>query len=146
MYPLSATTTGVIKPRDGINLSYTQEGPKDAANIVFMAGWRQTAAQWRKQASYFSKQYRVTTYDHRSHGESQKTAKSHRITSYASDFVNLLDQLNLQDVGSALYGLLCVLKLLGHLSRKPRSYQESSTGRPDSSYDPRSIWDRFRGH
>ncbi|OTA61439.1 alpha/beta-hydrolase [Hypoxylon sp. EC38] len=83
---------------DGVRLRYWQEGPTNAPNLVFLAGWVQTAAQFKKQVSYFKTNYRVTTYDHRGHGDSDKPAFGYRVYRLAADLESLLTQLDLRDV------------------------------------------------
>jgi non-heme chloroperoxidase len=101
-------TTGSFKTRDGVSLQYVQAGPGDAdGNIILMPGMRQTAAQWQKQVRHFSKSYRVTSYDHRSHGESSKTPHGHRIASYAADFLSLLLDRDLSGVNVVAHSMSC---------------------------------------
>lgn len=90
--------TGMLKTRDGVTLAYHQSGPKNAPNILLIPGWSQTAAQWGKQIAHFGQHYRVTTYDHRNHGESEKNKHGMRITRLAADLDDLVRQLDLTDV------------------------------------------------
>ncbi|KAI1141130.1 alpha/beta-hydrolase [Hypoxylon sp. FL0543] len=92
-----AAETYITTP-DGVRLRYWQEGPAGAPNLVFLAGWVQTAAQFVKQVEHFKKNYRVTTYDHRGHGDSDKPAYGYRMYRLAADLEALLAQLDLQDV------------------------------------------------
>ncbi|OTB01811.1 hypothetical protein M426DRAFT_14118 [Hypoxylon sp. CI-4A] len=92
-----AEETYITTP-DGVRLRYWQEGPVSGPNIVFVAGWVQTAAQFRKQVAHFKTRYRVTTYDHRGHGESDKPAFGYRIYHLAADLHALLARLDLRDV------------------------------------------------
>jgi non-heme chloroperoxidase len=96
-----------IKTWDGVSLSYTQYGPEDAASLLFIPGWSQTAEEWRKQVAHFSKSYRVTTYDNRGHGESEKTTRGYRISRLASDLNDLITQLDLKDVTIIAHSMGC---------------------------------------
>jgi non-heme chloroperoxidase len=96
-----------IKTWDGITLSYTQSGPSDAPNLLFISGWSQSAEQWKKQVAHFSKTYRVTAYDHRGQGESEKTARGYRISRFASDLNDLITQLDLKDVTIVAHSMGC---------------------------------------
>ncbi|KAI6085010.1 alpha/beta-hydrolase [Hypoxylon rubiginosum] len=87
-----------ITTPDGVRLRYWQEGPTSAPNVVFIAGWVQTAAQFKKQVAHFKSKFRVTTYDHRGHGDSDKPAFGYRVTRLAADLESLLTQLDLTDV------------------------------------------------
>lgn len=92
-------TTGLVQTGDGVNLNYTQAGPPDGQQILFIAGWRQTAAQWRKQADYFAEAgFRVTTYDMRGHGDSEEPEFGYRISRFAADLNDLLNELGLADL------------------------------------------------
>ncbi|KAI1779094.1 alpha/beta-hydrolase [Hypoxylon cercidicola] len=91
-------TSDFITLPDGVRLRYTQEGPESGPNVVFIPGWVQTAAQFKKQAAHFRGKFRVTTYDHRGHGESDKPAFGYRVTRLAADLDSLLAQLDLRDV------------------------------------------------
>lgn len=90
--------TGTLKTWDVVTLSYHQSGPTDAPNLLLIPGWSQTAAQWKKQITHFSQHYRVTTYDHRNHGESGKTKHGMRIARLAADLDDLVRQLDLTEV------------------------------------------------
>lgn len=92
-----ATETYITTP-DGVRLRYWQEGPPNAPNLVFLTGWVQTAAQFKKQVEHFKKNYRVTTYDHRGHGDSDKPSFGYRVYRLAADLESLLTQLDLRDV------------------------------------------------
>lgn len=100
-------TTGHVNTNDGVRLAYTQAGPISGENILFIAGWRQTAAQWHKQVSHFQSSYRVTTYDHRGHGDSEKTGFGHRIYRYAADLLDILTQLKLRKVHVVAHSMGC---------------------------------------
>jgi pimeloyl-ACP methyl ester carboxylesterase len=99
---------GSIKTRDGINLQYAQTGDEDGPELLFIPGWRQTAALWKKQVAHFTAAgFHVTTYDHRSHGESDKTGYGLRINSLAVDLLELLRQLKLKDVHIVAHSMAC---------------------------------------
>jgi non-heme chloroperoxidase len=89
--------SGLIKTGDGVNLRYTQSGPASGPNILLIAGWAQTAAQWWKQIDHFSQNYRVTAYDHRGHGESDKPSHGYRISRLAADLNDMISELDLKD-------------------------------------------------
>lgn len=104
---MSTPTTGQVSTNDGVRLAYTQSGPASGDNILFIPGWRQTAAQWHKQVSHFETSYRVTTFDNRGHGESDKPAFGHRIYRYAADLLDLLTQLKLRQVHIVAHSMGC---------------------------------------
>ncbi|KAI0170188.1 Alpha/Beta hydrolase protein [Pestalotiopsis sp. NC0098] len=88
---------GFITTSDGVGISYTQNGLADGANILFLPGWRQTAAQWKKQVDHFRAKYRVTTFDYRGHGESDKPASGYTVRVLAGDLNELLGTLDLRE-------------------------------------------------
>ncbi|WAO89988.1 AB hydrolase-1 domain-containing protein [Fusarium falciforme] len=92
-------TTGLVKTQDGVHLNYTQAGPLLGQNLVFIPGWRQSAAEWKKQVQYFSKAgYRVTAYDMRGHGESEKPDFGYRLSRFGADLNDVLTTLDLHNV------------------------------------------------
>ncbi|RSM06418.1 hypothetical protein CDV31_009192 [Fusarium ambrosium] len=92
-------TTGLVKTQDGVHLNYTQAGPLLGQNLVFIPGWRQSAAEWKKQVEYFSKAgYRVTAYDMRGHGESEKPSFGYRLSRFGADLNDVLTTLDLHNV------------------------------------------------
>lgn len=96
---ISTVRTGLVKTQDGVHLSYTQAGPVDGQNLLFIPGWRQTAAEWKKQVKYFSEAgYRVTAYDMRGHGESDKPDFGYRLSRFGADLYDILTTLDLRKV------------------------------------------------
>ncbi|KAI1806940.1 alpha/beta-hydrolase [Daldinia bambusicola] len=91
------STSGYVTVADGVRLRYWQDGPVSGPNIVFVPGWVQTAAQFRKQVEHFKATFRVTTYDHRGHGESDKPSFGYRVSRLAADLATLLAHLDLRD-------------------------------------------------
>jgi non-heme chloroperoxidase len=94
----SSTSNGSLKTWDGVTLRYIQAGSASAPKLLFIPGWAQTAAQWRKQIDFFTSKYNVTAYDHRGQGESDKPSHGYRISRLASDLNDLIIQLDLTDV------------------------------------------------
>ncbi|KAJ2980267.1 hypothetical protein NQ176_g2740 [Zarea fungicola] len=86
-----------VETSDSVRLSYSRSGPA-TRTLVFIPGWRQTAAQWRKQVEHFNKNYDVITFDQRGHGESDKPAFGLRIARLAADLNDLLTSLALDNV------------------------------------------------
>ena len=101
------STTGFVTTNDGVRLAYTQTGPPSGQNLVFIPGWRQTAAQWRKQVKHFEGTYRVTTYDHRGHGDSDEPGFGHRVYRYAADLLGVLTQLGVSGARVVAHSMGC---------------------------------------
>ncbi|KAF4345533.1 AB hydrolase superfamily [Fusarium beomiforme] len=105
---VKAAETGTIITRDGVSLTYSQQGPDTGKQILFISGWRQTAAEWKKQVSHFTEAgYRVTTYDMRGHGESAKPTFGYRISRFATDLNDLLTKLHLKDLIIVAHSMGC---------------------------------------
>lgn len=100
--------TGLVQTGDGVHLNYTQSGPADGQKILFITGWRQAAAEWRKQVDFFvAAGFQVTTYDMRGHGESEKPDFGYRISRFAADLNDLLAQLHLKDLTIVGHSMGC---------------------------------------
>lgn len=91
------TSSNSITTSDGVVLRYVQAGPTSGQTLLFIPGWAQTAAQWQKQISHFSKSYNVIAYDHRGQGESDKPTSGYRIARLAVDLNDLILQLDLKN-------------------------------------------------
>src|SRR5690242_14380892 len=92
----AVTKTASITTGDSCSLAYSQQGPGNGKPLLFIHGWRQTAGQWKKQISHFAEVgFRVTTYDMRGHGDSEKPAFGYRISRLAADLNDLLTALQL---------------------------------------------------
>lgn len=96
---ITTVKTSFVKTQDGVGLNYTQAGPIDGQNLLFIPGWRQTAAEWKKQVKHFSGAgYRVTAYDMRGHGESEKPDFGYRLSRFGADLYDILTTLDLRNV------------------------------------------------
>ncbi|OBS26110.1 hypothetical protein FPOA_00053 [Fusarium poae] len=99
---------GTISTSDGVGLTYNQTGPEAGKQLLFIAGWRQTASEWKKQVKYFSSNgFRVTTYDMRGHGKSAKPEYGYRISRLAADLNDLITQLQLNDITIVGHSMGC---------------------------------------
>jgi len=91
--------TSFIKTGDGVRLQCSQAGPRGGQQLLLLTGWRQSAAEWRKQVEYFSSAgFHVTTFDHRGHGDSDEPEFGYRISRLAADLNDVLSQLSLHNV------------------------------------------------
>ncbi|KAM3423610.1 hypothetical protein BST61_g1034 [Cercospora zeina] len=94
-----ASTVGAVASSDGVQLAYIQAGPAAGQQLLFIPGWRQTAAEWRKQIEYFSESgYQVTAYDHRGHGDSEKVNFGYRVSRLGADLNDVMNTLALSNV------------------------------------------------
>ncbi len=59
---------------DGVQINYHSYGAAENQTIVFINGYSASEVTWAFQVDYFvAAGYRVVTYDHRSHGQSQES-------------------------------------------------------------------------
>ncbi|KAI0597255.1 Alpha/Beta hydrolase protein [Biscogniauxia sp. FL1348] len=107
MAATDTSTSGFVQVADGVRLAYNQYGPPSAPNLVLIPGWAQTAAAFRKQVQHFQARFRVTTYDHRGHGESDKPAFGYRVSRLAADLEALLAHLDLRDAALLGHSMGC---------------------------------------
>ena len=105
---MASQHTGLVETGDGVHLNYNQSGPLGGQQMLFIPGWRQTAAEWRKQVDYFAAAgFRVTTYDMRGHGKSENPNFGYRVSRFAADVNDLLTQLCLTDLTIFAHSMGC---------------------------------------
>jgi non-heme chloroperoxidase len=93
---------------DGVRLAYTDTGGTGPV-LLMLHGWAQSAALFHYQIAGLGAQCRVIALDFRGHGESEKTAKGHRIARLAKDVHELIDALDLQQVTMLGWSLGCTV-------------------------------------
>lgn len=97
----------LVETGDGVHLYSSQSGPVSNPEILFIHGWRQSAALWHKQVSHFQNKYHITTYDLRGHGQSAKPSFGHRVYRHAADLKDLLIKLDLKDANIIAHAVGC---------------------------------------
>lgn len=80
---------------NGIRLNYVFEGPEDAPVVAFSNGLGTDLHMWDEQAPALKQRFRVLRYDTRGHGGSDVTDGSCSIAQLATDFLSLLDVLEI---------------------------------------------------
>jgi 3-oxoadipate enol-lactonase len=96
----------MIRVRD-INLYYEATG--QGSPLLFIHGLGMSTRDWEKQAVFFSKDYRVITFDVRGHGRSDKPSGPYSISMFAADTAGLIEALGLAPVhivGISLGGMI----------------------------------------
>jgi pimeloyl-ACP methyl ester carboxylesterase len=99
------TPNASITTKDGVTLRYLSTGSGPV--LLLLHGWSQSAAQWAKQISEFSKTHRVIALDQRGHGESDKPEYGYRISRLATDLHEFITQLNLSDITAVGHSMGC---------------------------------------
>ncbi|HEY9280857.1 MAG TPA: alpha/beta fold hydrolase [Eoetvoesiella sp.] len=85
------------------------EGPIDAACIVFSHSIMTDSGMWQSQADVLRRNFRVIRYDSRGHGKTPHAGDDYSTSLLANDVVSLLDALSLDRVhfvGLSLGGIL----------------------------------------
>ena len=92
---------------DKITLHYETAG--QGQPLVFLNGLGQSVRDWERQVAYFSKNYRVITFDYRGQGSSDKPPGPYTISLFCDDAVRLLraiDALPAHLVGLSMGGMI----------------------------------------
>ncbi|WP_338674482.1 alpha/beta hydrolase [Streptomyces sp. SCSIO 30461] len=99
--------SGFVTTDDGVRLHYLEAG--SGPDLLLVAGWSQTAAQWRHQIDDFSRTHHVVAVDHRGHGLSDKPDHGYRISRLATDLHQLVHALDLTDVSCVAHSMGCAV-------------------------------------
>lgn len=78
---------------NNINLYYETIGQGDS--ILFIHGLGSSTRDWELQTAFFSKHYRVTSFDVRGHGQSDKPPGPYSIPLFTSDTIGLIKTLDI---------------------------------------------------
>lgn len=104
-----------IKVND-IELFYEIHGEGEQP-IIFSHGWMCDSSVWNSQIEFFSKKYKVITYDQRGHGMSDKPKADYSIETLSNDLFSLIQELNLEKVilvGHSMGGMTALTFALNH--------------------------------
>ena len=86
-----------ITTKDGTSIFYKDWGK--GSTVVFSHGWPLSADAWDAQMLFLGQQgYRVIAHDRRGHGRSEQTWTGNDYDTFADDFAELLETLDLKDV------------------------------------------------
>lgn len=118
---------------DGADLTYDDEGPRDAggAPLVFLHGWTADRHRWDHQMAHFAPHRRVIRLDLRGHGRSSGGG-ARTIEALAHDVIALLDHLGVDrfvPVGHSMGGMTAQTLALAHPARVERLVLVNSIGR-----------------
>ncbi|MDR2977815.1 MAG: alpha/beta hydrolase [Streptococcaceae bacterium] len=82
---------------DGVSISFHEYGMKSGQAVVFVNGYSASEATWLVQMGSFAKSgFHVITYDHRSHGHSDKVDYGLTVQRLALDLRELTENLRLE--------------------------------------------------
>lgn len=85
--------------------------------IIFSHGCMSDCSVWNSQIEFFSKKYKVITYDQRGHGISDKPKADYSIETLSNDLYSLIQELNLDKVivvGHSMGGMAALTFTLNH--------------------------------
>lgn len=81
-----------------VTLNYELSGPEAAPVLAFSNSLGTNYGMWDRQLPEFKKQFRVLRYDTRGHGKSSVPDGLYTLTQLANDFIQLLDDLRIEQV------------------------------------------------
>ncbi|MEV8596056.1 alpha/beta fold hydrolase [Streptomyces sp. NPDC052012] len=118
---------------DGAELTYDDEGPRDAEGVplVFIHGWTANRHRWDHQMEHFAAGRRVIRLDLRGHGDSTGIG-ARAIADLAGDVMALLDHLEVDrfvPVGHSMGGMIAQTIALTHPERVERMVLVNSISR-----------------
>ncbi len=90
-------------------VSYFDEGKRQALPVVFIHGFPFSKAMWNNQLEALKKDYRPIAYDVRGHGQSDMGRDDFSIDLFADDLLALLDELKIPKA------LVCGLSMGGYI-------------------------------
>ena len=85
-----------FKTSDNVEICYQAKG--EGKPIVLVHGWSQTKEVFAAQIEALSKNFKVISYDHRGHGESERTQIGLTLDRLAKDLKELIEHLELDKV------------------------------------------------
>ena len=93
-----------------LSVSYNDEGKAADPVIIFIHGFPFNKSMWDKQAEALKENYRVIAYDVRGHGNSDAGTEDFSIDLFATDLLNLMDELKIDKA------ILCGLSMGGYIA------------------------------
>ncbi|MGK5114821.1 MULTISPECIES: 3-oxoadipate enol-lactonase [unclassified Geodermatophilus] len=127
-----------------VEVSYTEEGPRDAPVVVLSNSLGATRAMWDPQVPALAERFRVVTYDTRGHGSSPVPEGPYSLDDLVDDVVALLDRLGVQRahvVGLSLGGMTAMRMA----AREPERVGRIALLCTSALLGPREMWtDRAR--
>ncbi|MGY1643854.1 3-oxoadipate enol-lactonase [Geodermatophilus sp. SYSU D00703] len=106
-----------------VEVSYTEEGPRDAPVVVLSNSLGATRTMWDLQVPALAERFRVVAYDTRGHGSSPAPAGPYTLDDLVDDVVALLDRLGVQRAhvaGLSLGGMTAMRLAARHPDRVGR--------------------------
>ncbi|MGY1812529.1 3-oxoadipate enol-lactonase [Blastococcus sp. SYSU D00820] len=126
-----------------VEVSYTDDGPRDAPVVVLSNSLGSTRAMWDPQVPALAERYRVLTYDIRGHGESPAPAGPYSLDDLVDDVLALLDRLGVAKahVAGVSLGGMTALRMA---AREPDRVDRIAAMFTSAKVDPQGFLDRAR--
>lgn len=116
-----------VRVRD-IEMNYEETG--EGTPLLLIHGLGSSLRDWEMQIPYFSKKYRVITFDVRGHGQTDKPAGPYSIPLFARDTAEFMQALNIESahvVGISMGGMIA-FQLAVDAPERIRSLVIANTG------------------
>jgi 3-oxoadipate enol-lactonase len=124
-----------------VEVSYTEEGPRDAPVVVLSNSLGATRAMWDPQVPALAERFRVVTYDTRGHGDSPAPEGPYTLDDLVDDVVALLDRLGARRAhvaGVSLGGMIA----LRMAAREPERVDRIAVLCSSAKTEPQGFLDR----
>jgi len=95
---------------DGLDISFTDQGPDDYNAIIFIHGFPLNKSMWDYQVEQLQVNHRVIAYDVRGHGATSEGAGKYSIALFAEDLMRLMDHLEIKNA------ILCGHSMGGYIA------------------------------
>jgi 3-oxoadipate enol-lactonase len=124
-----------------VEVSYTEEGPRDAPVVVLSNSLGATRAMWDPQVPALAERFRVVTYDTRGHGSSPAPAGPYTLDDLVDDVLALLDRLGVQraHVAGLSLGGMTAMRLA---AREPGRVRRIAALCTSAKTEPQGFLDR----
>jgi 3-oxoadipate enol-lactonase len=124
-----------------VEVSYTEEGPRDAPVVVLSNSLGATRGMWDPQVPPLAERFRVVTYDTRGHGSSPAPDGPYTLDDLVDDVVALLDRLGVRraHVAGLSLGGMIALRLA---AREPARVDRIAVLCSSAKTEPQGFLDR----
>src|SRR6266404_327312 len=91
-------------------LHYTETGAPGKPALIFIHAFPFNQTMWSDQAALCANRFRVITYDHRGHGQSELGTGRYMFEFFVDDLLGLMDRLKIEKA------VLCGLSMGGYVA------------------------------
>lgn len=87
---------GEVLLKTGVRLRYAEQGNPEGQPIIMLHGFTDSRFSFSRVLPLFSDEYHIFAIDQRGHGNSDRSAKSYKLSDFAADVVAFMDAKNLE--------------------------------------------------